>query len=288
MRHFSAFKHKPWPNRDPAYYDLKDKIAEGRIELVDRKIAGFKDLVAYTELSTPLSIENFTSRFRGSMYGIPATPERYRLPWLTPATPVKNFALTGSDVGVLGIIGAKMGGVVSAAALNEPIGLLKIIAAVKRQPKTAQANHPAIASPVPRLLSNQISGSLVSRVALSHHLYELVFETPESLRYIPGQHVYLEAASGEWRPYSIVSSQSNRFTLVIDSNLDGVGSRFAKEAPLGTVARLRRPTGTLKVHDSEAKSLVFVATGCGITFSQCCKIWRPQALMSYAALGHSR
>ncbi len=122
-----------------------------------------------------------------------------------------------------------------------------------------------IASPVPRLLSNQIYGSLVSRAALSHHFYELIFETPEPLRYIPGQHVYLEAAPGEWRSYSIVSSQGNRFTLVIDSNPGGVGSRFAMEAPLGTVAKLRLPTGTLRVHDSGEKSLVFVATGCGIT-----------------------
>jgi ferredoxin-NADP reductase len=37
------------------------------------------------------------------------------------------------------------------------------------------------------------------------------------------------------------------------------------EAPVGTAANLRLPTGTLKIHKTTNKNLVFVATGCGIT-----------------------
>jgi all-trans-retinol 13,14-reductase len=51
------------------------------------------------------------------MYGIPFTPERLRLRWLQPRTPVAGLFLTGADALVPGMAGAMMGGVISAAAI---------------------------------------------------------------------------------------------------------------------------------------------------------------------------
>ena len=67
---------------------------------------------------------------------------------LEVSTPVKNFFLTGSDIASPGIVGAMMGGVASAAVLNGPLGLFKIIMAAKRHPTAVCSN--ALAPTAPR------------------------------------------------------------------------------------------------------------------------------------------
>ena len=262
---FLKFKNTSRFLRDTEYYRLKEKITEGLIKLADQSIPGFKDLVTYAELSTPLSLENFTSRSRGLMYGIPATPERYRLPWLEVKTPIKDFLLTGSDLTSAGIVGALMGGVVSAAFLNGSLGFFKIIAAIKKYSKTTGTDISETPPSSIHPFSNETSARLVSRKILSSHFYEIILEVSKTIKYVPGQHVYLEIAQGEWRPYSIVSSKDNKLVFVIDSNPGGLGSRFAVEAPFGVTVNLRLPTGSLNIHDSKSKNLVFVATGSGVT-----------------------
>ena len=127
-----AWKNQPWYKRGEDYDRLKHRIAEGLLEFVDRHYPGFKALVDYCEVSTPLTVEHFTGHLRGSVYGIPATPERFRLPYLSVATPVKNLYLTGADVGSLGIMGAMMGGVATAARLLGGLGFFRIVAASKK------------------------------------------------------------------------------------------------------------------------------------------------------------
>ena len=85
-----------------------------------------------TQPATPLTVETFTGHPYGSVYGIPATPERFRLPYLRVVTPVQNLYLTGADVASLGIIGAMMGGVVTPAHLMGHLGLLRIFSAARR------------------------------------------------------------------------------------------------------------------------------------------------------------
>jgi phytoene dehydrogenase-like protein len=109
------------------------------LDFVDRHYPGFKALVDYCEVSTPLSVEHFTGHRRGSVYGIPATPERFRLRYLGVATPVRNLYLTGSDVASLGIMGAMMGGVVTTSRLLGPLGFFRIMAASKKFPEAQPA-----------------------------------------------------------------------------------------------------------------------------------------------------
>lgn len=103
-----AWKEEPWRNRGGEYDALKHRVAEGLLDFVDRRYPGFKALVDYCEVSTPLTVETFTGHPRGSVYGVPATPERFRLPYLAVATPVRGLYLTGSDVASLGIVGGMM------------------------------------------------------------------------------------------------------------------------------------------------------------------------------------
>ncbi|GAB4505803.1 MAG: NAD(P)/FAD-dependent oxidoreductase [Anaerolineales bacterium] len=126
------WKNYPWLKRGADYQALKDKLAETLIDFVDERYPGFKDLVNYQEVSTPITVETFTGHLRGSIYGIPATSERFRLSWLKVTTPVRNLYLTGTDVAALGILGALMGGVATSAHLLGSSGIMQILSMAKK------------------------------------------------------------------------------------------------------------------------------------------------------------
>ena len=109
------------------YYSAKETITEGLIDYVEKRIPGVSRLIAYKELGTPLSNEHFTLHANGSIYGLAATPYRYRQKWLHPETPVKNLFLTGSDICSLGVVCAMMSGVATASRMNGSLGLFKLI-----------------------------------------------------------------------------------------------------------------------------------------------------------------
>lgn len=129
----SAWKGQPWRNRDVEYQALKARILDGLLDLVETRHPGFRDLVAFAEVSTPLSVEHFTGHRQGDIYGIPATPERFRQKWLTPRTPVPGLLLTGSDAAMLGIVGAMMGGVATTAVLLGAMGFPEILRRASRK-----------------------------------------------------------------------------------------------------------------------------------------------------------
>jgi all-trans-retinol 13,14-reductase len=133
------FREEPWRRRSAQYQELKTKIAETLLAMVERHHPGFSRLVEYQEVSTPLTTEHFTGHRGGSSYGYPATPERFGKTWLAPSTAVRNLYLTGADAGSLGIMGAMMGGVSAAARLLGPVGFLRIVAAASRKPEAPGA-----------------------------------------------------------------------------------------------------------------------------------------------------
>jgi phytoene dehydrogenase-like protein len=126
------WKNQPWHRRGEDYDQLKHRVAEGLLDFVDRRYPGFKALVDYCEVSTPVTVEHFTGHRGGSVYGIPATPERFRLTYLGVSTPVRHLYLTGADVASLGIMGAMMGGVATTARLLGSLGFFRIVAASKK------------------------------------------------------------------------------------------------------------------------------------------------------------
>jgi phytoene dehydrogenase-like protein len=129
------WKDRPWLRRGTDYRELKDKLAETLIDFVNQRYPGFKELVDYQEVSTPITSEKFTGHLRGAIYGIPATPERFRMPWLRVTTPIKNLYLTGTDAAVLGISGALVGGVATSAHLLGSTGVMQILSATRKTPK---------------------------------------------------------------------------------------------------------------------------------------------------------
>jgi all-trans-retinol 13,14-reductase len=132
---FARWKGTPWMRRGEEYASLKERIADGLLAQVERRIPGLSSLVVHRELSTPLSTEHFTGHPGGEIYGLPATPERFRLPWLQARTPVPGLLLAGADAMMLGVGGALMGGVLAASAVAGPSTLRRISAAARELPE---------------------------------------------------------------------------------------------------------------------------------------------------------
>ncbi|MBX7057382.1 MAG: NAD(P)/FAD-dependent oxidoreductase [Leptospirales bacterium] len=133
---FQAWSGEAWKNRGAEYEALKQRIADGLLDFVERHLPGLKSRVVYQELSTPLSNEYFTAHPQGSIYGLACTPERFQLEWLGVRTPVQGLYLTGADASSPGVAGALMGGVMSAAALLDFPGVLRLF----KELKNARAN----------------------------------------------------------------------------------------------------------------------------------------------------
>ncbi len=129
---FSHWRQQPWRRRDSEYTELKARITESLIQLVEHHYPGFAGLIEYAELSTPLTVEHFDGSDRGSIYGIPCIPERLDQAWVRSKTPIKNLYLTGADTFSLGIMGAMMGGVKTAGILQGAFGFFKIMATIMR------------------------------------------------------------------------------------------------------------------------------------------------------------
>ena len=124
---FDGWRDKPWKKRGDDYEALKTRLAAEMLALVETRNPGFSSLVAYQEVSTPLTMETFTTRARGLMYGVPATPERFRLRCLHARTSVEGLFLSGSDVVSLGIVGAMFGGLVAACSAAGALGTVRMM-----------------------------------------------------------------------------------------------------------------------------------------------------------------
>ncbi len=136
---FARWRGERWKRRGEAYEATKERISLALLDFVEARRPGLGDLVAYRELSTPLTTEHFTGHAGGAIYGVPAVPERYRLAWLGTRTPVAGLFLAGSDASAHGIGGALFGGVLAAAASMGGRGFPEIMAAAKRRSGRAAA-----------------------------------------------------------------------------------------------------------------------------------------------------
>ncbi|MEO1290630.1 MAG: NAD(P)/FAD-dependent oxidoreductase, partial [Chloroflexota bacterium] len=114
---FAQWQDDTWKKRGEDYEQTKQKISEALLNFVEERHPGFRELVDYCELSTPLSTEHFTGFKNGQIYGTPAIPERYEAEWIGVRTPIKNLYLTGTDATSHGVVGAMMAGAMSASLI---------------------------------------------------------------------------------------------------------------------------------------------------------------------------
>ena len=117
---------KPWfgsqrGKRSDDYIDFKRSIEQRLLEQMQKYNPKLMDLLDYHELSTPLSTDHYTKSPEGGIYGLEATPRRFLASDLRAKAGIKNLYMTGGDVASLGVIGAMMGGVITASSLEPKI-----------------------------------------------------------------------------------------------------------------------------------------------------------------------
>lgn len=146
--HFERWAGTRWMKRGEGYEALKERIADALLAGAERRLPGLSRLVVHRELSTPLTTEHFTGHPGGEIYGLPATPDRFRKPWLRSPTPVRGLYLAGADALMLGIGGAVMSGVMCTAAIAGASTFGRIRGAIREFPDpTLPAATPSATSP---------------------------------------------------------------------------------------------------------------------------------------------
>lgn len=130
---FVPWQGKKWKKRGEEYEALKKAIEARMLEQLFEHLPALRPLVAYAELSTPVSTDHFVRPMRGSIYGLEPTPERFQSRWLRARSPLRNLYFAGSEVTTVGVMGAMMGGVLAAVAA-EPVGSFKLLREASRGP----------------------------------------------------------------------------------------------------------------------------------------------------------
>ena len=120
---FQKWQDSRWKKRGDEYEAFKTKMTEALVRQLTDAVPGLADKIDYVELSTPLSTDHFCRPVRGSIYGLEPTPERFATPWLRPRSPISGLFFSGSEVSTVGVIGAMMGGVLCAVAMEPRKGM---------------------------------------------------------------------------------------------------------------------------------------------------------------------
>jgi len=128
---YQKWKDSTWLKRDESYKKHKEALIKELLDFTEKQIPGFKNIVDFADLATPLTMEFFTNWEKGSFYGIPPTPDRFKYKWIGSKTPIKNLYLTGTDAGTLGVLGALMGGFFTTASIKGIKGMMKLMKAIK-------------------------------------------------------------------------------------------------------------------------------------------------------------
>ncbi len=135
-----------WDNAnrtDEAYNELKQRIGNTLLNDVERLYPGLRKLISSWDVLTPISTRIIAGQFKGNIFGLPDTPERFKNLDFNCHTPLDNFYLTGSDITTSGIYAAVLSGVITTQAIcKDKQFFLKVIKAAR---EITNANQPVVA-----------------------------------------------------------------------------------------------------------------------------------------------
>ena len=118
---FEKWKETRRGKRDAEYAAFKKGIEERMLAQMRKRHPKLMALLDYHELSTPLSTTFFTRSPEGAIYGLEATPKRFLSRHLRTRTPIKGLYMTGGDVASLGVVGALVGGMLTASSIEKRV-----------------------------------------------------------------------------------------------------------------------------------------------------------------------
>jgi phytoene dehydrogenase-like protein len=100
-----AANYDLWKNASPpAYRMMKEQWGAKSREMTAKIIGNYQQNIVYEDSFTPVTIERFTAKARGAVYGSPVKLKDGR-------TPCRNLFIAGTDQGFLGIVGSMLSGV---------------------------------------------------------------------------------------------------------------------------------------------------------------------------------
>lgn len=258
---FEHWSGEKWKEKESSYYSMKDKVGDYLINLVNKYLPGFKDLVVYKEVATPLTFEHFTNRKGGFFYGIPSYPDRFKIKELQVKTEIKNLYLTGVDILCNGVFPSLFSAIGTVSYLNGSSGILKVI--IKAIIDKFLIKKYRYEKGLDFETEDKAIAVLVEKKVKNNYLVELIFQFSRELNFMPGQHVKLLVGRDDWRAYSVARISENRITLIIDTRPDGIGANFVKKINVGEKALFRMPI-TDMVYQKSDRDLFFIATGTGL------------------------
>jgi all-trans-retinol 13,14-reductase len=118
---FDQWANTQHGKRPKEYETLKSKIQQILLEQFGHYFPALVPMIKYTEISTPVTTQHYTRRYHGAIYGLETTPRRFFSKNLNVKTPVPGLYLSGQDVVSPGIMGAIMGGMFAAAAIDRRV-----------------------------------------------------------------------------------------------------------------------------------------------------------------------
>jgi len=105
-------------SQDRSYAALKDQLRHNLLAQFGEQFPGLLPMVRLVEVSTPITVAEYTGAEHGAMYGLATTPERFLSPALRPRTPIGGLLLAGQDACTPGVTGAMTGGLMAAASIE--------------------------------------------------------------------------------------------------------------------------------------------------------------------------
>ena len=116
---FKKWENTRWKKRGEEYDALKEAFAQRLLAHLYQQEPQLRGKIDFYELSTPITTKHFCNYINGEIYGLDHPPARFAKDYLKPQTPIKNLFLTGQDIVTVGIGGALMSGVLTAAAITK-------------------------------------------------------------------------------------------------------------------------------------------------------------------------
>jgi phytoene dehydrogenase-like protein len=114
---FAAWEDTPLDERPAAYVAKKEQIGEGMIDLIERRIPGFRDKLVFRSVGSPLTNRHYVAGTRGAMYGTEKAWFNLGPFGFGPKTPVPSLWMCGASTVSHGVAGATRSGLIAAAAL---------------------------------------------------------------------------------------------------------------------------------------------------------------------------
>ena len=103
--HLASYRHwQELSGNAQAYATAKEHIAHQSIAVAEKLIGNFSGNIVYEDTFTPLTIERYTAKIQGAIYGSPQKIKDGDIGFA-------NLFLAGTDQGFLGIIGSMLSGV---------------------------------------------------------------------------------------------------------------------------------------------------------------------------------